>query len=169
MTSSKYISTGAEISACGLYRYSLHRAWDEVHLNTVNFVMLNPSTADGAQEDATIRRCVGFARSCGYGALVVTNLFAYRSTNPNGLLTAHDPIGPDNDQHLKTWASIAGPTIFGWGAHTFATERSRAVYEMLRQYNPQCLRLTKSGAPAHPLYLPGNLKPVRFEATSEKP
>jgi hypothetical protein len=32
--------------------------------------MLNPSTADGEADDATIRTCVAFAQNLGYGARV---------------------------------------------------------------------------------------------------
>ena len=74
----------AEISPCGLYRYSLTRKW-EAWKGTVNFIMLNPSTADAQEDDPTIRRCIGFAKAWGYGGIVVTNLFAYRATNPKEL------------------------------------------------------------------------------------
>ena len=52
--------TGATISPCGLYRYRLWRGWNP-ELPTVNFVMLNPSTADDAVDDPTIRRCLRYA------------------------------------------------------------------------------------------------------------
>lgn len=46
------------------------------------FIMLTPSTADADTDDPTIRRCIGFAKSSGFGGLYVGNLFAYRSTQP---------------------------------------------------------------------------------------
>ncbi|WP_131822315.1 DUF1643 domain-containing protein, partial [Mycobacteroides chelonae] len=61
----------AVISADGLYRYELHRSWRAGPV--VEFIMLNPSTADAEVDDATIRRCIGFAKQWGYGALVVRN------------------------------------------------------------------------------------------------
>src|SRR5262245_19133112 len=89
----------ALISPCGLYRYWLTRTWDN-SLRRVCWVMLNPSTADAEQDDPTIRRCVGFARSWGAGGIIVVNLFAFRASDPKALLRAADPVGPDNDGHI---------------------------------------------------------------------
>mgnify|MGYP000880158315 CR=1 FL=1 len=77
------------------FRYTLTRRWDDRLL--VNFLMLNPSTADENIEDPTIRRCMGFARDWGYGGLMVTNIFAYRSTDPKALYKVPDPTGPANN------------------------------------------------------------------------
>jgi hypothetical protein len=52
------------LSDCGTYRYELWRRWAEgPH---VLFVMLNPSTADAVTDDATIRKCIGYAKRWGY-------------------------------------------------------------------------------------------------------
>ena len=45
----------AIISECGTYRYLLQRFWD-ARLESLNFIMLNPSTADAMKDDPTIRR-----------------------------------------------------------------------------------------------------------------
>lgn len=89
----------AIISECGKYRYSLSRIWDENKANVL-FIMLNPSTADGDVDDPTIRRCIGFAKSWGYGGIYVGNLFAYRATDPKELLKVENPIGFENIHHL---------------------------------------------------------------------
>lgn len=62
--------------------------------------MLNPSIADATSNDATIRRCIGFAQSWGYGAIEVVNLFAYIATQPSELRLTPDPIDPDNDRYI---------------------------------------------------------------------
>lgn len=46
------------------------------------FIGLNPSTADETQDDPTVRRCIRYAQSWGYGALYMTNIFAFRATDP---------------------------------------------------------------------------------------
>jgi hypothetical protein len=86
-------------SPCRTYRYSLFRVWNP-KFPSVMFVGLNPSTADEQEDDPTVRRCVGFARKWNFGGLILVNLFAYRSTDPAGLLEAEDPVGPGNDKHI---------------------------------------------------------------------
>ena len=107
----------AEISPCGLYRYSLTRKW-EAWKGTVNFIMLNPSTADAQEDDPTIRRCIGFAKAWGYGGIVVTNLFAYRATNPKELKKVDKPFGEHNHLYQLEAAVISSElTVCAWGAH----------------------------------------------------
>ena len=80
------------------HRYTLWRTWDS-SLPYCQFIGLNPSTADETKDDPTVRRCIAFSKMWGYGALCMTNLFGFRSTDPAGLLTVEDPVG-DNDAHL---------------------------------------------------------------------
>ena len=89
----------AIVSACGKYRYRLSRMWDSKK-PCVLFIMLNPSTADHEKDDNTIRRCISFAKSWGYGGLYVGNLFPYRATKPEELLTVKDPFGFGNRYHI---------------------------------------------------------------------
>lgn len=147
------MQSSATLSPCGKYRYRLERRWGEG--NPCTFIMLNPSTADAEQDDPTIRRCIGFAKREGYGALVVVNLFAYRATNPLELAKRDDPIGPDNDLHLLVGASYLSTTIAAWGAHAMAMKRGVEVAHYLAQQaiGLKCLGVTKSGAPRHPLYV----------------
>src|SRR5581483_9586135 len=97
------------------YRYSLARFFGDG--GVVNFIMLNPSTADAETDDPTIRRCLGFAKAWGYGTLVVTNLFAYRATDPAELAKAGDPVGPDNDTRLWSEAQLSDLVVCAWGNH----------------------------------------------------
>jgi hypothetical protein len=124
--------------------------------------MLNPSTADAFQLDPTNRRCVGFAQAWGYGALVTTNIFAFRSTNPAGLRTADDAIGPENNEAIVTAAKNADLVIAAWGAHGELQDRGNAVRQMLGKAGVplHMLRLTKAGHPGHPLYISGNTVPT---------
>src|SRR5262249_2332127 len=104
----------AAFSRCRTFRYSLSRVWNP-RLLIVMFVGLNPSTADEQGDDPTVRRCVGFSRKWNYGGLILVNLFAYRSTDPTGLLDADDPIGPGNDKHILASARVAERVVIGWG------------------------------------------------------
>jgi hypothetical protein len=103
----------AVFSRCRTYRYSLIRVWNP-DLSRVAFVGLNPSTADEQADDPIVRRCVGFARRWNFGGLMLVNLFAYRSTNPAGLLAADDPIGPANDKHILASTRTACKRLICW-------------------------------------------------------
>ena len=63
------VLSSAEFSACRQYRYSLSRIWDPL-FPAIAFVALNPSTADENVDDATVRRCIGFAKTWKYGGLI---------------------------------------------------------------------------------------------------
>ena len=125
--------------------------------------MLNPSTADGVQDDPTIRRCVRFARDAGAGALVVCNLFALRATDPDALLVADDPIGPEADAVLEREAARAGRAVMAFGRpHPRLVSRARAVAGRLADAGVrlEALGTTKEGWPRHPLYLPASARPA---------
>ena len=151
----------ATFSVDRVYRYVFTRTWD-VALPSVNFLMLNPSTADAFQLDPTNRRCVGFAQAWGYGSMVTTNIFAFRSTDPAGLRTAEDAIGPENSDAILSAAMNADLVIAAWGTHGELQGRGTAVREMLvgAGIALHALRLTKAGHPGHPLYVAGDTLPT---------
>lgn len=151
-------SRGADISACGRYRYSLWRQWAPGP--QVMFVGLNPSTADALLDDPTIRRCMGFAREWGYAGMIMTNLFAFRATDPAVMLSADDPVGPSNDDVLQAAYEKAALTVAAWGVLGTLGGRDKVIRARLTRLH--YLRLTKAGHPAHPLYLPGSLRPLEW-------
>lgn len=124
------------------------------------FIGLNPSTADEVNDDPTIRRCIAFAKSWGYGSLCMTNLFAFQATKPDDMKAAADPVGPDNDRHLIELARGAGVVIAAWGANGTHLGRNVIVRSMIP--NLHCLKKTSAGHPGHPLYLRADLKPIPF-------
>lgn len=143
---------GAVISDDGAYRYRLWRTWDPI-LPVMVWVLLNPSVADAQIDDPTVRKCRGFAAHHQHGGIVIVNLFAWRATYPNTLRHVADPVGPDNDQHLREAAAISGATVIaGWGTMPFARTRAAQVKAMLGSAL-QCFQQTANG-PWHPLYLP---------------
>lgn len=155
------IDAGATLSEDDRYRYRLWRRWDD-SLPTVGWIMLNPSTADATQDDATIRRCIGFAKAWGFGGIEVANLFAYRATDPKQLKVISDPIGPLNDEFLRDLRGRAALVIAAWGQHGTYLCRDKHVKMSFRMGtgNLAYLKLTKGGHPSHPLYLKGDLKPI---------
>lgn len=161
----------AVLSDDGVFRYVLTR--DLGGDRTVVFVMLNPSTADAAVDDATVRRCKGFVRTWGFGKLVVVNLFAFRATKPANMITCAkaggDIVGPDNDTHIIEQVRGAERVVLAWGANAAKPalrQRAADVVRLVRDHcqgAPQvCLRLTGDGCPEHPLFVPGDVEPIPF-------
>ncbi|MCX6952593.1 MAG: DUF1643 domain-containing protein [Verrucomicrobia bacterium] len=152
----------AGISICGRYRHDLWRWWDET-LPTMNFILLNPSTATAETDDPTLLRCVGYARAWGYGGLCITNLFDFRATDPKAMRSDPMPSSLWNDRTIRNAASEAALVVCGWGAHGNHRERGKDVINLLRfrmGIKLQCLGVTKDGLPRHPLYLPKTLQPI---------
>jgi hypothetical protein len=155
---------GATFSECGRYRYRLRRTWLP-ELPPVLWIMLNPSTADAATDDPTIRRCMRFAqRWGGFGGLEVCNLFALRSTDPKALRQAADPVGPDNDRAILEASKAAGCVVVAWGAGGELKGRGRIVARALSFVRADlvCLGRTQRGHPLHPLYVPYETELIGF-------
>jgi hypothetical protein len=157
----------ALLSACGRYRYRLERRWqDDADAQLCAFIMLNPSTADAARDDPTIRRCIDFARSWGYGGLIVGNLFALRSTDPRQLRSAADPTGPSNAIHLDRIIRDAALVLCAWGTYGAHATHCGIVIETISFCGKvaQCLGTTASGQPRHPLYVTKCTRPLPLPA-----
>ena len=142
------------------HRFTLRREWNKQRLGVCNFIMLNPSTADDLFDDATIRRCIGFAKRWGYSGLVVTNLFAFRATDPNDLRTAISvnralAIGEGNDEYIQREARASDATVCAWGDNCdVLPHRDLDVIAGLRWRDLLCIRRTVKGNPAHPVREP---------------
>ena len=162
-------------SADRIYRYQLWRDWTEDALEleerdgnnsakAVLFIGLNPSTADETKDDPTIRRCIGFAKSWGYGSLCMANLFAFRATLPKDMMAAKDPIGPQNDHFLKHLAKDASLIVCAWGRGGSFAGRGIAVCAMLRESGVPIhhLGLNSDWSPKHPLYLASSTQPEPY-------
>jgi hypothetical protein len=163
----KYIDKGAFIE--GPYRWKLWRRWNETGPWVV-FIMLNPSTADGNDDDPTIISCVGIADALGAGGIIVVNMYAWRATDREELGKVPDPVGYKNDVNIGDAVQYAketgGQVICAWGASDYAAERAPYVKNLLKTvfHVPLvCLKRTKSGAPGHPLFLKRTLRPFPLE------
>jgi hypothetical protein len=153
-------AAGASFSACRRWRTLLWRCWDEAR-PVANFLMLNPSTADETVLDPTCARARDYAERWGYGTLLVTNVFAWRATDPGAMRAAVDPVGEGNDAAILRAARRAQLVVCAWGNHGLHLGRSGSVQQLLRGAGValHVLRLNAGGEPAHPLYLPGRLRP----------
>lgn len=141
-------------SDCEKYRYALSRVWD-ADGGRVAFVMLNPSTATEVQNDPTVERCERRARTLGFGAFRVTNIFAWRDTDPRKMRAAAEPIGPANDDAIAKACAWADQVVAAWGTHGEFLNRGAAVEKILRATGKPIfhLGLSKAGHPKHPLYI----------------
>jgi len=155
--------SGAKFSRCRRWRYLLWRKWADGPV--ANFLMLNPSTADEVKLDPSCTRARLYAEHWGFGALIVTNLFGWRATDPDEMKAARDPVGSANDAAILSAARSSSLVVCAWGNHGAHLERATKVIDLLRlkKVRLHALRLNGNGEPAHPLYLPGSLEPVPFQ------
>lgn len=149
---------GAIISPCGKYRYQLWRIWDDSKPICM-FVMHNPSTADGNMDDPTIRRCIGFAASWGYGGIYIGNLSPYRATNPKDMIGLDFLVlcPMDNMFHINEMVKKCSLHVFAYG-NPITDDLKPELWDTHWHY----LSLTKDGNPGHPLYLRKDLKPIKY-------
>jgi hypothetical protein len=135
----------------------------------VNWIMLNPSTATDTADDPTIRKCIGFSKRWGYGSLVVTNLFAFRATNPKDLIRCVEAnferaVGKDNLEILKAISDRSDLVVAAWGAnlnHIRLRGTDNAVMKFLDK-PLHCIGLTKDGHPLHPCMAAYTDSPIPF-------
>jgi hypothetical protein len=158
---------GALFSECRRWRYLLWRCWDESK-PAANFLMLNPSTADEVRLDPSCTRARNYAERWGFGAVLITNIFAWRSTDPAVLRVVENPVGRGNDRAIVKAAKEAKLVVCAWGNHGMHRERARRVVALLRRHgiSLHALKMNGGGEPAHPLYLPASLTPAVFPPPS---
>lgn len=177
LNEAKALEAGREttFSPCRKYRYTLWREWDCDSLtgcaddipNADKYLMvigLNPSTADETKDDPTIRKCIGFAKRWGYGALCMTNLFAWRDTKPEAMKRQPYPIGEGNQHHLLQVSSNAGMVLAAWGKHGSHMHQDLTTLQWLGSIGVQlhCLKKNGDGSPMHPLYVPYETQPIEW-------
>lgn len=154
----------AVYSADERYRYMLSRTWAP-QLGHMVCIGLNPSTATEVDNDATITRLMTRANLWGYGGLVMVNLFAYRSTDPQRLKAVADPIGPANATALAVMCTNQRMVLAGWGNDGHLFGRSGQVVDQLTAAGVTlyALAITAQNQPQHPLYVAYKTNPTEWK------
>jgi hypothetical protein len=159
ITNIKLEGSGAEFSTERHYRYALWRVWNP-DKGIVMFIGLNPSRANERKNDPTIRRVISFGYNWGFGGVVMANIYGWISPYPEDLQTCEDPIG-ENDKWVEALAKHCQRIVFAWGKFKQAEKWSQAIIDMFP--DAYALKINKDGSPQHPLYVPGNVIPVKFK------
>src|SRR6478609_729978 len=126
----------AIISPDKKHRYTLLRAWGKSK-PTIMFIGLNPSRADHEIDDATITRCIRFAKEWNYGSMWFANLYSFRTPyvtkeaaqmNKSGewesLIENLDvAVGPEYNDHFDDMLSTSEKVVCCWGSWSFIEAR----------------------------------------------
>ena len=155
------------------YRYLLWREWGDMFCTaaTVLWILHNPSTASGFDDDPTVRRCVRFASLWGCNRIEIVNRYAYRATNPDVIdilkRDGRDPMGPENARFIRE-AIDQHPRfiVCAWGSGCPDPDDDEGIAEdgVLRELwanggRVHALGLNANGSPKHPLYVPYETHP----------
>lgn len=156
------MNSSAGISSCGLYRWWLFRSWSELPL--VIWIMMNPSTADHQKNDPTILKIIRYSTRWKYGAALVLNIYAFRTSRPENLpQVMKEAIGRSNNWWIKTLFRFAArksiPVVCAWGVKH--GDRGCQVRRMAANAGLQllCLEVALNGEPKHPRFLSEDLRP----------
>ncbi|MGH8159296.1 MAG: DUF1643 domain-containing protein [Rhodanobacter sp.] len=148
----------AVISPCGTWRYRLDR--DVQHEGIViAYFGINGSTATADTDDHTVRKWIGFTSRNGGRRFIVGNPFAFRARHVSALALAPDPVGPDNDHHLRQITAEADLLVPCWGRRDKVPANLRHQFDsltalILQSGKPvRIFGLTADGDPLHPLTL----------------
>ena len=161
-SSDLFTTTGAIFSPCRTWRYLWWVRWAEGPM--LYGLCLNPSYADEQRRDNTVTQMMRRAKALGFAGFAMLNAFAYVSTNPKGLLTCADPVGPENDATILEHAQRAGMVICGWGnSSPLIAARAAHIRKMLAGVPLHYLILTKDGQPHHPLRIGYEVQPKEWK------
>ena len=153
----------ARFSDCERYRYELCEVWDSNN-PLLLWILMNPSVANLDHSDPTLIKTGKYARAWGFGGQLIGNVHAYRATNSNDMLKVDDPVGSENDKALMEMAKRSNLIVLAYGIPPKKlSQRGDYVAKLLEEkYVLHYLKINSDGSPSHPLYLPRNLVPQKF-------
>lgn len=155
----------ALLSADGLHRLRLDRDVQESG-PVFAYFGINPSTADAAKDDPTVKKLRGFTRVNGGSRFIVANVFSYRSAKVQVLknVDVQDCNTWESLQHLFAIIREADVLVPMWGDVAKVSARHRGTVlallilleQMATLYGKPLLHFgtTDGGSPRHPLFLP---------------
>ncbi len=125
------------------------------------FFGINPSTADGSSDDATVRKWIGFTKTWGGSRFIVGNVWPLRSTDVKALARATRwlHVGQKNQHHNLRMAQEADVLVPCWGNRSkvpksMHNEIDELLWLLRGTRKPiKTFGLTTSGDPKHPLML----------------
>ena len=161
MFDSNVLQSGAEFSPDRKHRYALWRIWDTTK-PLVMFIGLNPSTADEATNDQTIKRVLTIANFNGYGGVYMMNCFAFITKNPEELELENNNY--NNNFWLNRIAAKCETIVFAWGSFKIVNSTSRG-FELNEMFGDEAksLFINKNGSPKHPLYCRKDTKFIKWK------
>lgn len=154
----------ALISNCRLFRWTLTRRWDDRPILTV--VMFNPSTADGLEDDPTIKTlCKRASRTWGFGGIAVVNIIPLRSPQPRDAIAFLEQgqswAIERNEQVITEAVKQAGAVLVAWGALAGLSLEAEGYLTHLQEeieaaaeaadIPMYCMGRTGDGMPKHPM------------------
>jgi hypothetical protein len=144
-------------------------------IKPIIFALHNPSTAGVELNDPTVRRGISFSMALDGSHLAFVNASDYRATKAADIPTDIALISQAGwlaiDAALKLAKDYNGVFIAAWGTPKGRATVRRRIDQSMAQimfYAEQAgvpvhaLRVTASGYPEHPLYLPSDLRPVPY-------
>lgn len=177
------LNTGAYFvhSAAG----NKHRVWlartikEGAPLRPAVFCLHNPSTAGHTEEDATSRRGASFAEALGCTHMVFINPASRCATDaldlPHVGLTCPENVAAI-ERALDIVRRTEGLFIMAGGLPKGNYRVRERMAELIASVDttarlkgvvPMALRLTKTGWPEHPLYLPKSLTPTPYNRPAQ--
>lgn len=148
----------AVISECGRYRQRLDRVVDLPGGPVYAFFGVNGSTAGPEENDATVRKWVGFTKRLGGFRFIVGNVFDLRAKDVREL-ARQLPVTFANARHLNEIIAEADVLVPCWGNRAKVPRHLHHHIDALRDLlfaSGKPVRVwgfTASGDPLHPLML----------------